>query len=481
MSLSLPDLSTLSRWLADHSRREATPLSTVLVIGAATFGMTAFGVSPLTVTEPPPVAPRQIVETLATRPDWQQQVQTQQDWPLALHQSTLLRRGDTADTLLGRLGVPDVEAAAALRQSPVMRSALSGQPGQIVRASFSRRGALDTHLITLEILGPAQQPEQRLSHYTLTELQRVGTGDQGAGRFEARTSQRPLQARQQALHARIESDLFEAIDQAGWPEDVALQLADIFGSELDFRRELEPGDTLSAICETPVLDGETPPWIESAPCHVTAARVSHGTLTREAFWYQEPGQRGRYYSADGHSPVRQFLASPMALSRVTSGFERRIHPILKQWRAHLGVDYGAPRGTPVRSVGDGQVAWAGWKPGYGQIVLIDHGQGRETVYAHLSRTEVRTGQAITQGQRLGAVGMTGWATGPHLHFEFRIEGHQIDPAHAARQSAAYALPAAARSRFVAATTPMREQLASLNQQDQAHLASVWPRATTIQP
>jgi hypothetical protein len=481
MSLPLPDLTPLNRWLSEHSRREATPLSTLLVIGAATFGMTAFGVSPLTVTEPPPVAPRQIVETLPTRPDWQQQVQTQQDWPLALRQSTLLRRGDTADTLLSRLGVPDAEAATALRQSPVMRAALNGTQGQIVRASFSRRGVLDTHLISLEIIGPAQHPEQRLSHYTLTELQRIGSGDHGAGRFEARTRQQPLQARQQGLHAHIDSDLFEAIDRAGWPEDVALQLADIFGSELDFRRELEPGDTLSAICETPVLDGETPPWIESAPCHVTAARVSHGALTREAFWYQEPGQRGRYYSADGHSPVRQFLASPMALSRVTSGFERRIHPILKQWRAHLGIDYGAPRGTPVRSVGDGQVAWAGWKPGYGQIVLINHGQGRETVYAHLSRTEVRTGQTITQGQRLGAVGMTGWATGPHLHFEFRIDGHQIDPAQAARQSVAYALPGSARPRFVAAVAPMREQLASLNQQDPQHLASVWPRATTIQP
>ena len=124
---------------------------------------------------------------------------------------------------------------------------------------------------------------------------------------------------------------------------------------------------------------------------------------------------------------RAFLASPMEFSRVTSGFAMRFHPILQTWRAHLGVDYGAPTGTPVRTVGDGVVEFAGVQNGYGNVVQVEHGNDRSTLYAHLSRIDVRKGQRVEQGQRIGAVGATGWATGPHLHFEFRVNGEHQDP------------------------------------------------------
>jgi murein DD-endopeptidase MepM/ murein hydrolase activator NlpD len=125
----------------------------------------------------------------------------------------------------------------------------------------------------------------------------------------------------------------------------------------------------------------------------------------------------------------------------------RLHPLLKSWRAHLGVDYGAPRGTAVRSVGDGTVDFAGWQNGYGNVVQLQHGNNRATLYAHLSRLDVRKGQRVEQGQRVGLVGMTGWATGPHLHFEFRINGQHQDPIRVAKASETIPLDSGSRPRF----------------------------------
>jgi murein DD-endopeptidase MepM/ murein hydrolase activator NlpD len=137
----------------------------------------------------------------------------------------------------------------------------------------------------------------------------------------------------------------------------------------------------------------------------------------------------------------------MEFSRVTSGFAVRFHPILKSWRRHLGVDYAAPVGTPVRAIGEGVVDFAGWQNGYGQVVQIQHGKDRSTLYAHLSRIDVRKGQRVTQGDHVGAVGMTGWTTGPHLHFEFHVNGEHRDPLVMAKSAESVALDESARPRF----------------------------------
>jgi murein DD-endopeptidase MepM/ murein hydrolase activator NlpD len=150
----------------------------------------------------------------------------------------------------------------------------------------------------------------------------------------------------------------------------------------------------------------------------------------------------------------------MEFSRVTSGFMMRFHPILKTWKAHLGVDYGAPTGTPVRTVGDGVVDFAGVQNGFGNVVMVKHSNSDVTVYAHLSRIDVRNGQGVSQGQRLGAVGSTGWATGPHLHFEFRVNGTHQDPVAMARKSEGNALTAASRPAFEQQAAAMRVQLAT---------------------
>ncbi|MFM8609967.1 MAG: M23 family metallopeptidase, partial [Burkholderiaceae bacterium] len=180
--------------------------------------------------------------------------------------------------------------------------------------------------------------------------------------------------------------------------------------------------------------------------------------TYQAMWFQEPGKKGAYYGLDGKTMQSAYLASPMQFSRVTSGFAMRFHPVHQTWRAHLGVDYGAPVGTPVRSVGDGVVEFAGVQGGFGNVVFIRHNGSDTTVYAHLSRIDVRKGQTVTQGQRVGAVGATGWATGPHLHFEFRVNGRHQDPMTIARQAEAVPVSAAARPAFEEAARGQRMAL-----------------------
>jgi murein DD-endopeptidase MepM/ murein hydrolase activator NlpD len=190
------------------------------------------------------------------------------------------------------------------------------------------------------------------------------------------------------------------------------------------------------------------------------AQFTNDGKSYEAAWFQEPGTRGAYFDLDGRSTRRAFLASPVEFSRVTSGFAMRLHPIHQTWRRHLGVDLAAPNGTPVRTVGDGTVEFAGVQNGYGKVVFVKHSGDRETVYAHLSRIGVRQGQRVSQGDLIGAVGATGWATGPHLHFEVRKNGSQLDPLQAARSSEGHTLSPAARTQFQAQALVWRSQLAA---------------------
>ena len=178
-----------------------------------------------------------------------------------------------------------------------------------------------------------------------------------------------------------------------------------------------------------------------------AARFINQGEEHNAVWFQEAGRKGSYFDLTGRSKVRAFLSSPLAFSRVTSGFAMRFHPIHRTWRAHLGVDFGAPTGTPVRTVGEGQVSFSGWQNGYGNVVHVLHSGNRTTVYAHLHRIDVRRGERVEQGQRIGTVGSTGWATGPHLHFEFKMGNQQVDPMKIARESETLQLSPTALAQF----------------------------------
>ena len=251
----------------------------------------------------------------------------------------------------------------------------------------------------------------------------------------------------------ITSSLWAAADEARLPDAVATQLIDIFSGDIDFHRQLQKGDAFSVVFEALTADDQVISWNEGTG-RVLAAEFVNAGKSLKALWYQESAHaKGAYFSIDGTSRRRPFLASPLEFSRISSGFAMRLHPILNTWRAHNGVDYSAPSGTAVRSVGDGEVEIAGHQNGYGNVVKLQHANGNSTLYAHLSRIDVRQGQRIEQGQRIGAVGATGWATGPHLHFEFRVNGQFQDPLKVAQSGQ--------RATQNLASDPRFQQLASL--------------------
>jgi murein DD-endopeptidase MepM/ murein hydrolase activator NlpD len=330
----------------------------------------------------------------------------------------------------------------------VGRRLLEGRSGKMVQVSAESSGLLQSLVARF----PADKPEQAETHFTRLTVER-----QADGGFKARVELAPLQPEVKLGSGMIRSSLFAATDDAKLPDAVAGQLSDMFSTEIDFHRELHKGDTFSVVYETLTADGEPITWNQGAG-HVLAAEFVNGGRVHQAMWYRDANGRGAYFDFNGQSKRRSFLASPMEFSRVTSGFAMRFHPIQQSWRAHLGVDYGAPAGTPVRAVGDGVVDFAGVQNGYGNVVVLKHSNDRTTLYAHLSRIDVRRGQQVEQSQRIGAVGATGWATGPHLHFEFRVKGQHQDPLAIAKSAETLAVTPASRAQFASLARSAKAQL-----------------------
>ena len=297
----------------------------------------------------------------------------------------------------------------------------------------------------------ATDSEQLATHFTRLRITRI------AGKLLATLETAPLASQVRMGSGTIRTSLFAATDDARIPDNVATQLAEVFATDLDFHRQLRKGDTFSVIYEALTADGEPITW-GSAAGRVLAADFVNDGRAYSAVWFKSAQGKGAYYSFDGQNKKRAFLASPMEFSRVTSGFAMRLHPILNSWKQHKGVDYGAPSGTPVRAVGDGVVEFAGRQNGYGNVLEIRHSNQRSTLYAHLSRIDVRQGQHIEQGQRIGAVGATGWATGPHLHFEVKVNGTQQDPMLLARASETVPLSATALVEFAQLARSVKGQL-----------------------
>jgi murein DD-endopeptidase MepM/ murein hydrolase activator NlpD len=416
---------------AHHHRKSLIAGAVVLMAG---FGITAVAVAPLA-NDATPLAQRLVVEAVVPQGlDAQLEALSAQD--LSLTRSDITRGVDTAESLLARLGVRDPAAVQMLRNDRVARSVLSGRGGKMVQAKTAPDGSLQELVARF----PAASSDQARTHFTRLTLRHQ------AGQWTAEMNSVPFGSQVRLSSGSIRSSLFAATDEAGLPDSVAIQLAEIFSADIDFHRELRKGDTFSLVYEALTADGEPVAWNEGAG-RVLAAEFVNGGRTHQALWFTGSDGRGGYYGADGQSRRRAFLASPMEFSRVTSGFAMRFHPILQRVRQHNGVDYGAPIGTPVRSVADGIVEFASTQNGYGKVVEVRHGKDRSTLYAHLSAINVTKGQRVEQGQNLGAVGMTGMTTGPHLHFEFRVNGVHQDPLNIARGAETLPVDAAAKPRF----------------------------------
>lgn len=400
-------------------------------------GVTAFGIAPLA-PDAAALPKRVVVETLPV-PGLDAQTDALAQHVLELDRSDITRSTDTADTLLRRLGVTDPLAAAFLRRDRDARRVIDGEAGKMVQVRTDADGGLQQLVARF----PSIDPQRADTHFTRLTVRR------GADGFRTALEIAPLLPTTRLGSGTIRSSLWAATDDAQLPDAIATQLIEIFSGDVDFHRQLKRGDTFSVMFEALTADGEPITWNEGTG-RILAAEFVNAGRQLQAVWFQDANKgKGAYFAPDGKSRQRAFLASPLAFSRITSGFAQRFHPILQNWRAHNGVDYSAPIGTPVRVVGDGVVEFAGRQSGYGNVVQVLHASGRSTLYAHLSRIDVREGQRIEQGQSVGAVGATGWATGPHLHFEFRVNGQFQDPLTIARASDSLQLDGATRPRFAA--------------------------------
>ncbi len=421
----------------EHHPRQITALLTAVLLGGGggAFAVASFGPD---AAEVPVSQVTEVVQPLSLAA----QVEALDLQALRLYRSDTVRTTDTVETLFARLGLVDAAAAAFVRNDPAFRTQVLGRNGRQLSAEADGQQAL-RKLVARWVADDSGN------------FRRLVIERDASGKIGSRVETAPLVGSPRLGGGTIRSSLFGAMDDARIPDEVAIQMADLFGGRIDFHRGLRKGDQFRVVYEALEADGEP-----MRTGRILSAEFVNNGKTHSAVWFQEPGKKGTYYSLDGKTLTSQYLASPMEFSRVTSGFAMRMHPILQQMRAHLGVDYAAPTGTPVRVIGEGTVEFAGWQNGFGHVVFVKHSGSDTTVYAHLSRIDVRKGQKVSQGQRIGAVGATGWATGPHLHFEFRINGVHKDPLTIARNAEGVPLTAEARPAFERQAGAMRLKLAA---------------------
>ncbi len=415
--------------LRRHPKRVAGSLAAVL-LGT---GVTAFGVAPLA-PDAANLPVREVLEAVQTLP-LHTQLDALADHKFKLYRTDSIRSSDTFDTLLNRLNINDPAAAAFLRKDTNAKVLLAGRAGKNVNAEATD----EQQLQKLTVRWPAEDDNK----FKRLVVERTPAG------LSSRIEIAPYTANARLASGVIQTSLFAATDDAGIPDHVATQIAEMFSTDIDFRKALRKGDRFNVVYETLEADGEP-----MRAGRVLSAEFVNAGKAHQAMWYQAPGadangiaNKGGYYTLDGKSLRRGYLSSPLEFSRVTSGFSMRFHPILQKWRAHLGTDFAAPTGTPARTVGDGVVSFAGVQGGYGNVVIIKHRNDHETLYAHLSKINVRVGQKVSQSDTIGLVGSTGWSTGPHLHFEFRVSGVHQDPMTIAKQSNTVEVPLAALGQF----------------------------------
>ena len=437
---------TLQAFVARHPKHLTALVAAVLLGG----GGGAFAVANLG-PDAAKLPIRTLVETLEIA-NLDQQVSALEQKTLKLYRNDITRGTDTADSLLRRLGLVDSAAATYIRQTPEVRQALLNRSGRNVSVETNEQ----QQLLTLTTRWLKNENDKQFQRMVITR------NDQN--NFSVRTDTAPLTASVRMAGGTVASSLYAASDEARLPDSVTRQLADVFSGQIDFHRALRKGAVFSLVYETLEAEGEP-----LRTGRLLSAEIINDKKTYDAVWFQEPGQKGAYYTMDGDSLRRAFLASPMPYSRRTSGFGMREHPILQTMRAHMGVDYAAPIGTPVISVADGVVVESSFHGAYGNMVVIQHNANQSTAYAHLSRMNVRKGQAIKQGEVVGAVGSTGLSTGPHLHFEFRINGRHVDPLTLAQQGPAEPIAAALRPQFNQRAQYARSQLMAAAQMRQGNV------------
>ncbi len=324
--------------------------------------------------------------------------------PLA--KSVVVANGDTLSTVFAKVGLSPAVMHAVLASSPDAKQLSRLKIGQTLEFQLTEQGelaSLRSKLNSLETLALEQTPKG----YVFKKEQ--------------------VKPEVSTVYARgeIDSSLFLAVKRAGLSHNLTMDLANVFGYDIDFALDIRKGDSFEVIYEEKTVEGQ-----RVGTGNILAARFTNRGKTYSAVRYTSKDGTTSYYNADGTSMRKAFIRTPVDFARISSRFSNgRKHPILNKIRAHKGVDYAAPHGTPIKSAGDGKVLLAGRKGGYGNTVIIQHGQRYRTLYAHMQgfAKGVRNGSTVKQGQIIGYIGTTGLSTGPHLHYEFQVDGVHVDP------------------------------------------------------
>jgi murein DD-endopeptidase MepM/ murein hydrolase activator NlpD len=316
----------------------------------------------------------------------------------------LVKRGDTLESLFKRNGLSIGDLADLVALPDVGRGLKLVKPGD--RLEISHNGD--------EVLALRRE----LDDVRVLTIARKESG------FEASTFERQLEMRPIGAHGVVRSSLFEAGMQAGVSDKLVMDIAGIFEWDIDFIQDVREGDEFTVLFEEIWRDG-----VKLRNGEIIAAEFVNQGKSYRAARYRDPTGRANYYTPDGHSLRKAFIRAPLNFTRISSNFDpSRRHPILNTIRAHQGVDYAAPVGTPIRAAGDGKVLFRGVQGGYGNVIILQHGGNISTLYGHMSKfANVRVGGRVAQGEVIGYVGQSGLATGPHLHYEYRVNGVHRNP------------------------------------------------------
>ena len=388
----------------------------IISAGAALLSVCAFGAVAVAPIAPDAAdMPVKSIEQNLELPNLADQIAAlQQNEQQFVHEERI-RPGDSIGSLFTRLGVNDADAQKFLRTDKTARRLLSLKTGKRVQAETDEHGLLLSMRATITD-GKAGDARQ-------ITVERQGE------KFVAVEAPAKLERRVEMRSREITTSLYSAtdsnVDGGSMPDSVVGQMIEMFSTNIDFRSDLKRGDRFSVVYETFWLDGEL---VKTG--RILAGEFVNRGVAYQSVWYEDPvTKQGGYYSLDGKSLKKAFLKSPLQFSRISSGFSMRVHPISGKWKAHKGVDYAASTGTPIRAVADGVIDFAGNSGGYGNQVVLKHWSSYSTAYAHMSRIApgVRKGAKVSQGQVIGYVGSTGWSTGPHLHYEFRVAGQAQNP------------------------------------------------------
>ena len=437
------------RWKQlDKVRRKRIELASVLSLLPLSAAIAALAAAPAAF-ELEGAQVKSVVQVVATPSIDDQLAQ------LFAQQATHLRearvqRGETLAALFSRLGIEDAAALRFAQTETAARPLVRLPPGRFVQAAITADGQLDW----LKVYSAGELDGALATARTLT----LARDPEVESTFRVAEADMALERRLELRAGEVRVSLFGATDEAEIPDAIARQMIDALESEIDFHRDLRRGDRFRVIYESLYSSGE---YLRAG--RLLAVEFENAGKRVSAYWFANGSRHGNFYAADGRSLKRAFLRSPLEYTRVSSGFSSsRIHPIFGYDAAHRGVDYAAAAGTNVRSIADGVITFAGWQRGYGNTVEVQHDGKHATLYAHLQSITpgLRQGVRIGQSDSVGSVGMTGWATGPHLHFELKVHDVNVNPL-TADLPVSEPLAAAQLTHFARIAAPLRAQLGLL--------------------